>query len=139
MAKDIFHDAVKVALEKEGWMITHDPYTINIPEFRPKQDIDLGAEKMLAAEKGVKKIAVEVKSFIKPSLVYDFHTALGQYMNYLIGLKKQEPERLLYLAIPSYANRAFEGLGMILEAIETYHIRLIVYDANTQTILSWKS
>jgi hypothetical protein len=139
MAKDIFHNAVKIALEKEGWKITHDPYTINISEFRPKQDIDLGAEKMLAAERGIEKIAVEVKSFINPSLVYDFHTALGQYMNYLIGLRKQEPDRRLYLAVPSYANRAFESLGMILEAIETYHIHLIVYDANTQTILSWKS
>ncbi|MFN8345056.1 MAG: element excision factor XisH family protein [Spirosomataceae bacterium] len=139
MAKDIFHDAVKTALEKEGWKITHDPYTINIPEFRPKQDIDLGAEKMLAAERNIEKIAVEVKSFINPSLVYDFHTALGQYMNYLLGLRKQESDRLLYLAIPSYAHRAFEGLGMITEAIETYQIRLIVYDTNTQTILSWKN
>ncbi|WP_374108410.1 element excision factor XisH family protein [Nostoc sp. XA010] len=24
-AKDIFHDAVKRALEKEGWLITNDP------------------------------------------------------------------------------------------------------------------
>ncbi|WP_028524275.1 element excision factor XisH family protein [Runella limosa] len=139
MAKDIFHQAVRVALEKEGWSITHDPYTINIPEFRPKQDIDLGAEKMFAAERGLQKIAVEVKSFLNPSLVYDFHTALGQYMNYLIGLRKQEPERILYLAIPSHANRAFESLGMIIEAIETYHIRLIVYDASEKMIVSWKN
>lgn len=139
MAKDIFHQAVKIALEKEGWSITHDPYTINIPEFRPKQDIDLGAEKMLAAERGLQKIAIEVKSFLNPSLVYDFHTALGQYMNYLIGLRRQEPERLLYLAIPSYAHRAFESLGMIIEAIETYQIKLIVYDANEKMIVSWKN
>ncbi len=25
MAKDRFHDVVKIALEKEGWKITHDP------------------------------------------------------------------------------------------------------------------
>ena len=68
MAKDVFHDAVKKALQKEGWTVTHDPYSINIPEFRPKQDIDLGAEKMLGAEKGLEKIAVEIKSFIQPSV-----------------------------------------------------------------------
>ncbi len=139
MAKDIFHDAVKAALEKEGWTITHDPYTINLPEFRPKQDIDLGAEKMLAATKGLEKIAVEVKSFIQPSVVYDFHTALGQYMNYLIGLRKQDPDRILYLAIPDYANNAFEGLHLVLESIETYGVKLIVYNAKTQTIVSWRS
>ena len=95
MGKDIFHDAVKAALEKEGWLITHDPYTINIPEFRPRQEIDLGAEKMIAAQKDIEKIAVEVKSFVQPSIVYDFHAALGQYLNYLLGLKRQEPERVL--------------------------------------------
>ncbi|WP_013325427.1 element excision factor XisH family protein [Gloeothece verrucosa] len=24
-AKDVFHDAVRVALEKDGWVITQDP------------------------------------------------------------------------------------------------------------------
>jgi XisH protein len=139
MARDIFHEAVKIALKKEGWIITHDPYTINLPEFRPKQDIDLGAEKMLAATKGLEKIAVEVKSFIQPSVVYDFHTALGQYMNYLIGLQKQDSERRLYLAIPDYAYKAFEGLSLILEAIKIYNVKLIVYEAETQTIVLWKS
>ena len=138
MAKDVFHDAVKKALQKEGWTVTHDPYSINIPEFRPKQDIDLGAEKMLGAEKGLEKIAVEIKSFIQPSVVYDFHTALGQYMNYLIGLSHQEPDRLLFLAVPQHAYRSFENLGMIWEAIETYKVRLIVYDTNQEIILSWK-
>lgn len=69
MGKDIFHEAVKTALEKEGWLITHDPYVINIPAFRPKQEIDLGAERMIAAQRDVEKIAVEVKSFIKSSIV----------------------------------------------------------------------
>jgi hypothetical protein len=139
MAKDIFHDTVKLALEKDGWVITHDPYTINIPDFKPKQDIDLGAEKMLAAEKETQKIAVEIKSFINPSVVYDFHTALGQYMNYLLGLDIQEPDRLLYLAIPDYAYSQFEKMGLILKAIETYKIRLIVYNTKNTEILSWKN
>jgi hypothetical protein len=28
MAKDLFHDVVRRALEKEGWTITHDPYSV---------------------------------------------------------------------------------------------------------------
>jgi len=27
-AKDLFHDAVRACLEKEGWQITEDPYII---------------------------------------------------------------------------------------------------------------
>lgn len=94
---------------------------------------------MLAAEKETQKIAVEIKSFINPSVVYDFHTALGQYMNYLIGLDIQEPDRLLYLAIPDYAYLQFEKMCLILKSIETYKVRVVVYNAKNTEILSWKN
>jgi len=57
MAKDRFHDAVRMALEKEGWSITADPYEINVGDV--DFDIDLAAE-MLAAERASEKIAVEL-------------------------------------------------------------------------------
>jgi hypothetical protein len=53
MAKDLFHQAVKQALIKDGWTITNDPLTIRID--RVKLEIDLGAEKVFAAEKMDKK------------------------------------------------------------------------------------
>ncbi len=46
-AKDFYHNKVKNALIKDGWNITHDPYIIDIPEMRPRQEIDLGAEKII--------------------------------------------------------------------------------------------
>jgi hypothetical protein len=39
--------------------------------------VDLGAEKLLIADRGSQKIAVEVKSFISPSPVKDLENALG--------------------------------------------------------------
>jgi hypothetical protein len=30
MAKDLFHEAVRVALEGDGWKITDDPYRIKV-------------------------------------------------------------------------------------------------------------
>ena len=63
-AKDFYHDKLKNALIKDGWLVTHDPYIIDIPEMRPRQEIDLGAEKIIGAERGVDKIAVEVKLII---------------------------------------------------------------------------
>jgi predicted RecB family endonuclease len=77
MAKDRFHTVVRTALEKGGWQITADPYEINIDDV--DFEIDLAAEKLLAAERENQKIAVEVKSFISPSNVSDFHMALGQF------------------------------------------------------------
>lgn len=73
MAKDLFHQAVKQALIKDGWTITSDPLIIRIE--RIKLEIDLAAEKVFAAEKDEQKIAVEVKSFINPSVITDFHNA----------------------------------------------------------------
>jgi len=78
VAKDIYHNAVRTAIEKEGWTITDDPLTLTIG----KRDlfVDLGAEKIMIAERQVQKIAVEVKSFISPSLVKDLENVLGQYI-----------------------------------------------------------
>ena len=81
-AKDIFHDAVKHGLEEEQWHISNDPLELEWEEVKVK--IDLAAERMIAAERDEEKIAVEIKSFISPSPISDFHTALGQFLNYRI-------------------------------------------------------
>lgn len=99
MARDVFHQQVKNALIKDGWNITYDPLTIRISEA-VKLQIDLAAEIAFAAERGADKIAVEIKSFIGDSDISSFHTALGQYLNYCQALEEQEPDRLVYLAIP---------------------------------------
>lgn len=74
-AKDLFHNVVKNALLKEQWAITADPLKIKIEGV--KLEIDLAAEKVLAAEKEGRKIAVEIKSFLNASVITDFHAALG--------------------------------------------------------------
>lgn len=74
MAKDKIHDLVKQVLINDGWTITHDPYITETNDV--EYEVDLAAEKILAAEKEGKKIAVEVKSFIATSFVYEFHRIL---------------------------------------------------------------
>ncbi|BAY79765.1 fdxN element excision controlling factor protein (plasmid) [Nostoc linckia NIES-25] len=72
-AKDVFHEVVKIALQKDGWQITHDPLLFNVGGV--KMSIDLAAEKLIAAERENEKIAVEVKSFLeKSSAISEFHT-----------------------------------------------------------------
>lgn len=53
MAKDLYHDVVKKALINEGWTVTHDPYPLKIGSVR--MFIDLGAERIIAAEKIMRK------------------------------------------------------------------------------------
>jgi hypothetical protein len=137
MARDIFHEVVRNALEKEGWIITHDPLYVRVGGVG--MEIDLGAEKMIAAEKEGKKIAVEIKSFVRPSAISEFHTAVGQYMNYRKALGKKEPDRLLYVAVPSETYHSFFSLPFIRECVEDYGFRMIVYDTEEEGIAEWKN
>ncbi|NEQ03044.1 element excision factor XisH family protein, partial [Moorena sp. SIO3F7] len=96
-AKDIFHDTVKNALVKEGWIITDDPLYLDYGGV--DMYVDLGAQKLIAAQKYQQKIAVEIKTFNRPSLIAEFHSALGQFLNYRLVLENIEPEIKMYLAI----------------------------------------
>lgn len=136
MAKDLFHQAVKRALIKEGWNITSDPLTIRID--RIKLEIDLAAERVLAAEKKGEKIAVEIKSFINPSAINDFHTALGQFLNYRLALQITDPSRELYLAVPIDIFNTFFQERFSQLAIQQYDLKFIAYDPNSEEIVQWK-
>jgi XisH protein len=98
-ARDKYHDAVKNALIRDGWTITHDPYRIAIG--RRRGYIDLGAEMPLAAEKEGRRIAVEMRSFLGASELDDLEEALGQYGVYRVTLAKHDPGRTLYPALPA--------------------------------------
>src|SRR5438552_11232179 len=110
-AKDIHHDVVRAALIKDGWTITHDPYTI---AFGQKDVfVDLGAERILAAEKGNERIAIEIKSFQGASDIHDLELAVGQYVFYRSLLARFEPGRKLFLAVPMsvFANTLQEPIA----------------------------
>ena len=62
-ARDIFHDAVKIALERDNWQITHDPLAL---EFGlGSLYVELGAERIIAAERRNEKIMPEQQEIIK--------------------------------------------------------------------------
>ncbi|AFZ00279.1 XisH family protein [Calothrix sp. PCC 6303] len=136
MAKDLFHNTVKIALEKDGWQITHDPYQLRYGVADVY--IDLAAEKTIAAEKLGRKIAVEVKSFAGGSTISEFHTALGQFLNYRIALEvSAEPERILYLAVPTDTYQMFLRFEPAKTVVKRYEVRLIIYNPNREVIDQW--
>jgi hypothetical protein len=137
MAKDIFHESVKEALIKDSWEITHDGFRLLTELLKDPLTIDIGAEKLIAATKNTEKIAVEVKSFLGDSLIYDFHGALGQMLIYQVNLELQEPDRKLYLAIP---ENIFEKMNQqrIFEVVaERYHVSFLIYNPISKQIVSW--
>jgi hypothetical protein len=137
-AKDFFHNAVRLALEKDNWLITHNPLSFELTE-KVKVRIDLGAEKLITAEKDNQKIAVEVKSFIGLSAISEFHTAIGQFLNYKVVLTQKDPQRILYLAISQDIYEGFFLDSFIQTVLQTYDIKLLVFDVKREEILLWKS
>ncbi len=136
MAKDLFHDVVKTALIKDGWQITDDPLFLKVGgvDFF----IDLGAQKLLAAERDGNKIAVEIKSFINTSSVADFHLAIGQFINYRVALKVADSERKLFLAVPDIAYKTFFQKEFPRMVIQQYQIEFFVYDIENEVIVLWQ-
>lgn len=136
MAKDIYHKIVREALEKDGWTITDDPYKIERAR-RKSFEVDLGAEKLIAAERGIEKIAVEIKSFIGSSRTYDFHSALGQYNVYQFFMEDKDPNRQLYLAITDEVFDDFFQEADTQAICDHFKLKLVVFNADNKIIKTW--
>ena len=134
-AKDIYHDAVRRALQKDGWTITHDPFPLQIGKKR--LSADLGAERLISAERGLQRIVVEVKSFVGQSDVRDLEQALGQYVLYRQILNEMGIERSLYLAVtqPTFHSVFTIELGQVL--LKNQVVKLMVFDDESEAIVQW--
>jgi XisH protein len=133
--RDAFHDTVRTALERDGWTITADPLVL--PVGRHNLFVDLGAERLLAAERQQRRIAVEVKSFVGRSEVVDLEQALGQYVLYRGLLRRSDPERALVLAIPEavYDSLLTSELGEVARA--EIDLALMVFNPVEKTVRQW--
>lgn len=136
-AKDIYHDTVKQALIKDGWTITDDP--LRLVYGRQDVFVELGAEKLFAAEKNGRKIAVEIKSFSGRSEVKDLETALGQYILYEDVLMENEPERELFLAViqDTFEVVFADSFGKLL--LDKKRLKLLVVELQNEEIVKWIS
>ena len=136
-ARDKIHNAVKNALIKDGWMITHDPLRI---EYADKHvEIDLGAERLFAAQKGSEKIAVEIKSFLGRSKLHDFKELLGQYQIYLTLIGEVAPAYRLLVAVDEETFEFDFDHAIIQLLIRQQQIPFIVVDVESEEILSWQN
>jgi hypothetical protein len=134
-AKDFYHDTVCAALIKDGWTIIDNPLILKIG--RRSVFVDLGAEKLIAAQRDSEKIAVEIKSFLSPSPINDLENAWGQFFMYARALQKREPERRLYLAVSRniFETLFQEEVGQLL--LEEPGFSMIVFDFISEEIIQW--
>ncbi len=134
-AKDIYHNTVKNALIKDGWIITDDPYKIKYEDA--ELYADLAAEKPIAAQKKGEKIIVEIKSFISPSPMNDFENAMGQYIVYRNLLQLSHEEYDIYLAVRDAVFETFFQRKSIQSIVNINQIKLIIFNHEQEEIKQW--
>ncbi len=93
----------------------------------------------MAAEKDNQFIAVEVKNFLAPSTVSEFHEAIGQFINYRIALRLKQPERVLYLAVPLFTYEEFFLEEVVRISIAENAVKLLIFDPELQAVVQWLS
>jgi len=134
MAKDLYHDAVKTALMKEGWKIIEEGFELQ-PDDNLTYFVDMLAEKYVLARKKKEVIIVEVKTFSSRSDTYQFHSAIGQYITYHTAIEYTKLDLQLYLAVPKAVYINLFQRPFIQYLIEKYKILLMPFDPQNKTLL----
>lgn len=134
-AKDIYHDAVKNALIKDGWTIIADPYFLQYEDA--ELYADLFVEKALLVEQQGRRIVVEIKSFISPSPMRDFENALGQYILYRDILQLSNKNYEIYLAIRDTIFDTFFQRKSIQAVVKRHQIEFIIFNNEKEEITLW--
>jgi XisH protein len=133
--KDVFHDVVKKALQKEGWKITHDLLTLDISG--QELSIYLGAEKSRDVSKESRKIAVSVKSFVRSTSLLKYQLTLVKFLNDRELLKRIEGDRSLYLAVPMQNYRRFLHEESLRNSLNEAQVKTIVFNPIEGAIDRW--
>ena len=134
-AKDIYHDTVKRALIKDGWKITAENFQLLWGGTRAY--IDIIADELFVAEKEGRKIAVEVKSFVGQSNLSELEKAVGQFIIYRFAMRREDPERELFIAV---GERIYNKLFVhpdVIELIESEDLKIVVFDESKQVLVRW--
>jgi hypothetical protein len=134
-ARDRIYRAVRNALVRDGWTITHDPYRLT--HETDVVEIDLGAEQPLGAERGGDLIAVEIKSFLGGSPLRDFQAALGQFEMYAAAIAEHDPDRRLFMAISTLAHEEVFARPIVRLVLQSHPVPLLVVDLVGEEVVRW--
>lgn len=99
--------------------------------------IDLAAERLLAAERGTDRIAVEVKSFVGESDIRDLEVAIGQFVFYRFLMAVTDPERQLLLAVIEVVYDTVLQEPIARPVVEGLPLKLLAFNPHTEVVVRW--
>jgi hypothetical protein len=136
-AQDLYHDVVRDALRQDGWRITHTALQLKVRAESRAEELWEGP--WLIADKDERKVAVAVDSFVGRSNLADITQTWRQLGLARPRLHAMDSDRVVYLAVrqATYSACFIGGEGELVLAKE--HMRLLVFDPRTETIIQWVS
>ncbi len=128
---DSCHPQVVSALEKAGWAVSANPYSLDTTLNVLFVDIEAWRPD------GNPIIIVEVKCFREgTSDMTSLYNAIGQYLVYRSLLSRLKKDRTLYMALPvNIFQGMFQFFGMPL--VNELQINLIAVDLDKEEIEQW--
>lgn len=126
------------ALEKDGWLVTHQPFAIRINKTRGGYIFaDIRLHK---PQTGQSAIVVEVKCFeSKRTFLDEFYHAVGQYIVYRNALILNDISSPVYLAIPFSIFQSIFQQALIKSVLSDIQINLVVINLEKEEIIQWIS
>ncbi|SRR5258708_6970941 len=131
-AKDHYHDTVKRALIKDGWIIVQEQVYFSDNQRHIWVD--------LSARRGDNEtlILIEIKGFERIASPLDaLMAALGQYAVYKGMLDYLELDYPLYLVVPIAAYEGIFQAPVAQQSVRNLGVLLLVFDPETEEIVSW--
>jgi hypothetical protein len=131
-AKDLYHDTVVTALEKDGWRVRQQQ--VYLRHRKRRLYIDLRAEHSARGDVAI----IEVKSFLKTTAVLDdLAFAVGKYMLYRQFLRALNEHSALYLAVPVSAYNGVLSEPLSLALLREANVALLVFEPVTEDVVKW--
>lgn len=122
------------ALQKAGWIVTHQPLQIRI-----SRDEAVYADlRLVNPENTSTIIVVEVKCFSSTrSLLDEFYHAIGQYIVYRNALALGGYNIPIYLSVPDDVYNTFFQRRMVQSSISDVKIRIVTINLQREEIVRW--
>jgi hypothetical protein len=122
------------ALEKTGWVVTHQPFYVRVaPGELIYADLRLRQQEQVKAV-----IVLEVKCFAdKHTLLDEFYRAVGQYIFYRNALELAKIDLPVYLSVPSNVHTNFFSRRTVQAGVQEAKIKLIIIDIEQEEGVRW--
>lgn len=136
-ASDKLHEVVVRCLEKEGWQIVREQFSVAIG--MPPDDVRRLFIDLMARSIDEQIVLIEVKS-LELSPVHKFMELVGQYLVYRTALNMSSLDIPLYVAIreQDYVDMVQHVLGQqVLNNTLKSPIPFVVFDSIREEIIRW--